>query len=86
MDKWTIITGLISALSGGSLGAWLTYKSKSRQQDANDFDILISKYHTLIDKFEKRIEILENKVENMRKREEQLLLQVAELQGELAKK
>lgn len=83
MDTLNLFTGVLSAIGGGGIGAYLTYKNNKRLQDSSDFELVVQKYKDLNDSLELRLEKLEAKMDEMVEREMHLQRKIAALQAKL---
>lgn len=64
---WTlIITSLISALFGGGIGVFFTYRISNRKQDQSDFTALISEYKEMVNDYKSEVVDLRKEVIQLR--------------------
>lgn len=64
--KWDdAIPAIISAIAGGGLGSFLTYKSKAKAQKSSDLELLLNQYRKLLEDHQKEIERLDIKVSQL---------------------
>lgn len=66
MDWTQILTGLISAVAGGGLGSFLTYKAKAKEQENDEFKILLQEYKELLRQNRDDIEDLQHQLDELK--------------------
>tara|TARA_R110000772_G_scaffold240046_1_gene352171 strand:+ start:349 stop:615 length:267 start_codon:yes stop_codon:yes gene_type:complete len=66
MDYTQIIIGLLSALGGGILGTFFTYRLGNRKQDQNDFEAIIGEYKSLVESYKLEVIQLRSEVDSIK--------------------
>ncbi|MFS4469104.1 PAS domain-containing protein [Maribacter sp. 2210JD10-5] len=83
MDWTLIITGLISALSGGALASFLTFKLGNRKQDESEFATLVKEYKEIVENNKADLVELRNEVKEIRKDLTEAKLENQQLRNQL---
>jgi len=83
MTTAEIITGVGALLSGGVIGAVLSFKLGTRKQDTSEFSVLIGEYKKLYDKQEARLNALEIEVADLKDKESKYKDEVSKLRTQL---
>lgn len=77
MDVGNVIVGILSALGGGALASYLTFRISLKRQKLSEFEVLIQEYKSMKMNLDQRVQILEEKLEQDKAR---LDLQRGEIQ------
>lgn len=65
MDVGNVIVGVLSALGGGALASFLTFRISLKRQRLTEFEVLIEEYKQMKNALEDKIVILERRVQNL---------------------
>lgn len=71
MDWGSIILGIVSALFGGGIGAYWTFRISSRKEDTNEFKVLLEERKAITSELRDRVSQLENEVIKLRNEREE---------------
>ncbi len=66
MDWNLIITGIITALGGGVLGSYLTYKLGSRKQNESEFSTVTSEWKELVKGYKEEVDELRKEIDEVK--------------------
>lgn len=83
MDWTQVITALISAAAGGGLGSLLTYKAKAKEQENDEFRILIAEYKEMLKANRNDIENLQHQIDELKAQLSERELTILGLQNRL---
>lgn len=78
-----IILAIISALSGGGLGSFLTFRLSKRQQDQSDFKSLIEEYKGLVKDYKAELDELRKDVDILKVELNTKEIEVRQLRNQL---
>ncbi len=67
MDWNNLIIAVISALSGGALASFLTYRIGNRKQDESEFTTLVNEYKEMVASYKEEVHQLRVELDSIRK-------------------
>lgn len=82
--NWTlIITGLISALSGGVLGSYFNYKLGNKKENTNEFSLLLEQYKLLRKSDMEEMQGLKTRIKELEDKDLERMLEIQGLKHQL---
>lgn len=83
MTLYEIIVPISTALLGGGMGAYFTFRLGGRKQDQSDFTTLVKEYKELYDVSKQELSFLKKEVDHLRMRFNKKDKEVSELRNQL---